>query len=396
VIHADHRISQPFPESETVSETVGVNGSPPAREGSRGATVSRFPPIGKTVRETVAVAAPSASAGHSSVLVFQTAADFAAEDEPSAGMVLGYDDDDAAFVAGGTVIVFGKGGGGKTTLITDVAYHLATGTCWHGLNVPKALRVAIIEQDGPRGRFRRKQRAKLAAWQGDDPGDRLQILSEPWAGLRLSNEADRAALGEYITESEVEVLIAGPIASLGMIGGGTPDEVAAFEAHLQALRDLIDEPLLVILLHHTNQRGQISGAWDRVPDTLMYVVNTGRATRLVWQKARDASTLHAASWKLRWAEGMSFELDDTPDVTEDDIEAGILAAALANPGKSWAIVAKPVTGNAKTKADVRDRMLADGRLVNTGKGQAFALWHPDDVVEDEQSTLPTEEKDRTE
>ena len=118
------------------------------------------------------------------------------------------------------------------------------------------------------------------------------------------------------------MLIAGPIVSLGMIGGGTPDEVAAFEAHLQALRDLLERPLLVVLLHHTNQRGQISGAWDRVPDTLMFVVNTGKGTRLTWQKARDSSTLHAAAWKLRWAEGMSFELDDTPELTEDDIEEG--------------------------------------------------------------------------
>jgi hypothetical protein len=70
--------------------------------------------------------------------------------------------------------------------------------------------------------------------------------------------------------------------------------------HLQALRDLLERPLLVILLDHTNQRGQISGAWDLVPDTLMFVVNTGKGTRLVWQKARDSSTLHAASWKLKW------------------------------------------------------------------------------------------------
>ena len=39
----------------------------------------------------------------------------------------------------------------------------------------------------------------------------------------------------------------------------------------------------------------------------------------MWQKARDSLTLHAASWKLRWAEGMTFELDDIPDQTEDDI-----------------------------------------------------------------------------
>jgi hypothetical protein len=178
-----------------------------------------------------------------------------------------------------------------------------------------------------------------------------------------------------------------------MIGGGTPDEVAAFEAHVQALRDLLDRPLLVILLHHTNQRNQISGAWDRVPDTLIFVVNTGKGTRVVWQKARDSSTLHAASWKLRWADGMAFEMDDRADVTEDDIEEGILAAALANPGKPWRTIAEPVKGNATAKADVRNRLISEGRLVDRGKGQAFALWHPDDLDEDEQSSLLDAEAD---
>ena len=175
------------------------------------------------------------------------------------------------------------------------------------------------------------------------------------------------------------MLVAGPIVSLGMIGGGTPDEVAAFEAHLQALRDLLERPLLVVLIHHTNQRGQISGAWDRVPDTLMFVVNTGKGTRLVWQKARDSSTLHAAAWKLRWAEGMAFELDDTPEQTEEDIEEAILAAVLKNPGTPWTPVRESVKGNGTTLMAVRDRLIGEGRLVNRGKGQAFALWHPDDV-----------------
>jgi AAA domain/RepB DNA-primase from phage plasmid len=371
---------KPIPRSESVSESVGGTGSSPPSDGGRTEPIPPIPYVRESVRESVAVPPPSAPPVE---VVFQSAAAFAEEDEPNAEMILGYDDDDAAFVAGGTVVIFGKGGGGKTTLINDISCHLSTGTDWQGLKAPKARRVAVVESDGPRGRFRRKIRAKLAAWTGDDPGDNLVFLTEPWGQLKLSREDHRAALAAYINEHKVDVLVAGPIVSIGMIGGGTPDEVAAFEAHLQALRGLLDRPLLVVLLHHTNQRGQISGAWDRVPDTLMFVVNTGKSTRLVWQKARDSSTLHAASWKLKWAEGMSFELDDSPDVTEDDIEEAILAAVAANPGKSWTAVAKPVKGNAKTKATIRDRLIAEGRLVNRGKGQSFALWSPDDLEDEE-------------
>jgi hypothetical protein len=177
-----------------------------------------------------------------------------------------------------------------------------------------------------------------------------------------------------------------------MIGGGTPDEVSAFEAHLLALRALLERPLAVWLIHHQNVRGQISGAWDRVPDTLIRLVAIGNGqARLVWQKARDSSTLHGTSWKLKWTPGSSFEIDETPDVTEEDIAAGILAAVFANPGASWNKVDSTVKGNATTKRQVRDRLIADGQLVNRGKGKAFAL-HP----RDDETLLPADELKRLE
>ncbi len=53
-------------------------------------------------------------------------------------------------------------------------------------------------------------------------------------------------------------------------------------------------------------------------------------------------------------------------------------------------MSKPVKGNTETKAVIRDRLIAEGRVLNRGKGQAFALWHSDDVDGldgDEQTTL---------
>jgi putative DNA primase/helicase len=318
---------------------------------------------------------PESNVGETCTFEFETAAEFAAVDEPSADMLLGYSDDDAAAVAGGTVVMFGAGGAGKTTLSLDVALHMAVGTGWQGLKVARPTRFLIVENDGPRGRFRRKVRAKLADWTGDPPGDRLIVLKTPWGLTSLARWDHREALAAYIREHKVDVLIAGPIVSLGMIGGGTPDEVSAFEAHLAELRALLERPLAVWLIHHQNVRGQISGAWDRVPDTLIRVVAIGHGhTRLVWQKARDSSTLHGTSWKLKWTPGSSFEIDETPDVTEEDIAAGILAAVLANPGASWNKVDPSVKGNATTKRQVRDRLFADGQLVNRGKGKKFELW----------------------
>ena len=207
--------------------------------------------------------------------------------------------------------------------------------------------------------------------------------------MSFSDAVDRERLAAYLNEAGVDVLIAGPIVSLGMIGGGTPDEVALFEAHLAALRELLERPLLVVLLHHTNQRGQISGAWDRVPDTLLLVVNTGKATRLRWEKARNSSALHATSWKLKWSDGLTFELDETPDTTEDEIEEGLLASALANPGEGWRTIAKSVRGNARDEKRTFATGCSGSDLVNLGTGSAMRIHHADDVEPDvlEQITL---------
>jgi hypothetical protein len=323
--------------------------------------------------------------------VFEAAQAFADEDEQSAEMLLGYGPDEAVAVADGTIVFYGSGGAGKTTLTLDLTVHVTTGNGWLGLKVARPLRVLVIENDGPRGRFRRKVRAKLAAWEGDPPGDRLIVLKTPWGETSLARADHREALAEFIREHEVDVLLAGPIVSLGMIGGGTPDEVSAFEAHLRALRALLDRPLSVWLIHHENVRGKISGAWERVPDSLVRVVGAGNGhTRLMWEKMRDSSTLHETSWKLDWAPGQSFEIDDTPDLTEEEIVEGIVAAVLANPGASWNTVDKATKGNAETKRQLRDRLIVSGELVNRGKGRRFALWAAEDAPEGagaEQTTL---------
>jgi hypothetical protein len=323
------------------------------------------------------------------VFSFATAEQFSAVEETSAEVLLGDDETEAAMVAGGIWINFGDGGAGKTTLELDRALHLVTGSPWLGLPVPRKLNVLIVENDGPRGPFRKKIAQKLATWQGPDPEGRLHVLTEPWGHVNIANEDHRQQLAAYICDHEIDMLLAGPIVSLGMVGGGTPEEVAAFEEHVRALRELLDRPLAVSLIHHENVRGQISGAWTRVPDTLVQLTATGNGhTRLFWKKARWSSVLHGAAMKLNWAEGESFKLDETPETTDEEIAEAVVAASRANPGQSWNSY-KAVTGNAERKMQIRDRLIAEGQLVNRGKGRAFALYAADDeaLPPDEQEHL---------
>ena len=365
--------SKVFPAAETPLETPPLSASAlPLGNGSEEG-VSAFPPLRGETPSAETVPPPRGD------FSFSTAEEFAAVVEETAEVILGTDEQ-AAMVAGGTGITFGDGGAGKSTMELDKAMHLVTGRTWLGLEVPRKLSVLVVENDGPRGPFRKKIKAKLAAWDGPDPEGRLHVLKEPWGEVNIALEEHRQALAAYIREHGIDVLLAGPIVSLGMIGGGTPDEVAAFEEHLRRLRALLDRPLVVWLIHHENMRGQISGAWTRVPDTLAHVTATGPGkTRLFWKKARWSSDLHGATWKLHWAAGESFVLDDAPPTTDEEIADALLAAVQANPGGSWNVVLDAFNvGSGTKKAVVRDELLKAGRLVNRGRPGAFKLWHPDD------------------
>jgi hypothetical protein len=96
-------------------------------------------------------------------LDFEDAAVLAAEDEPGAAAFVG-DDENVLIPEDGDVMAYGDGGAGKTTLLIDLAVHLAAGDDWLGIPVGRKVRVALVENEGPRPPFRRKLRRKLRAW----------------------------------------------------------------------------------------------------------------------------------------------------------------------------------------------------------------------------------------
>lgn len=308
-----------------------------------------------------------------------TAEEFAAVTEPSAEPLMG-DRKTNVLPAAGLVVVFGDGGSGKTTLCLDGAFHLATGTAWLGVDIAQRRRVLWLENEGPRGNFREKWDAKITAWQGPPLDGHLRVVEEPWAAFTFEKELHREALAAVVVEHEIDVLIVGPVATLGIQGGGTPAEINDFVQLVEQTRRLVGRPLAVVLIHHENRAGQISGAWERVPDTLVHVTAQGHGkTRLLWKKTRWASDLHGTSWHLAWRPGESFELEDKPEVTEDTIADGILAAITANPGGSWSKIRDHVTGKTIDAQRIRDRLLAGGTIINTAARDGyFNLWHHDD------------------
>lgn len=311
-------------------------------------------------------------------LRFVTFEEFANATEDTAGALLG--DAGAAIIPeGGDVMVYGDGGAGKTTLVIDLACHLAAGDDWLGIHVSRPVRVAMIENEGPRPFLRAKLERKLNAWPGSPINDRATMLEAPWATLTLGDERHRDALAAAIRDMELDVVVIGPVTRAGMNEAGTLQETRDFSLLLGDVRRRSGRPIAFVLIHHENKTGAVSGAWEGAGDTLLHVQGQGHGhTRLHVQKARWASDYHAKTLKLAWTPGEGFQVSDEPDRSDDAIADEILEAVRANGGASWNTVDKTVAGKGDRLRAIRDRLLKGGHLVDAGGRSGMSLWHADD------------------
>ena len=245
---------------------------------------------------------------------------FAAVEEPGAEALVG--GEDAALIPeGGDVMVYGDGGAGKTTLTIDLGLHLAAGEPWLGIRVARPIRVLVIENEGPRPLFRAKLRRKLAAWAGPALEERVGIFEEPWGAITFTDPSWQSALAEAIRDGEIDALIAGPVTRLGMDEAGTLQQVRDFLRLVSEVRTQSGRRLVVILVHHENKGGAVSGAWEGSGDTLLHIEARGPGhTCLHVQKARWSSVHHGTTLDLAWTDGEGFTVED-PRNYHAEIEA---------------------------------------------------------------------------
>lgn len=232
--------------------------------------------------------------------------DFGAVDEVASEALLGTKAD-TILPADGILLMYGDGGAGKTTLTLDALAHLAGGRDWLGLEVRRPVGALVIENEGPRAKFRQIVEEKRLTLDGTGAEERLFVLDEPWSKFTLADAGLRADVAAIVNENELDAVTLGPLATVGMVGGGTPDEISAFERLIWELRSLIGRPVAFWIVHHENKSGDVSGAWERVPDTLVHVQAAGNGhTRLVFRKARWSSEYHGKTLALNWEDGRTF------------------------------------------------------------------------------------------
>jgi hypothetical protein len=238
---------------------------------------------------------------------------------------------DALLPSNGLLFMYGDGGAGKTTLSVDALAHLAAGASWLDTKVHRPIRTLLIENEGPRGPFREMLAAKLEKWKGDPFSHHVRILEEPWSKFTLAAAHFRAAIANEITEHQIDLVIVGPLASLGAKGAGTPDDVSEFNTLIVDLHSLTPRQFALWVVHHENKAGDVSGAWERLPDTLVHVSAQGNGrTRVHWRKVRWSSRMHNTSVVLLWDDG-GFTLEEA---RQRDYPAEI-TVAFKRSAKEW-------------------------------------------------------------
>jgi 5S rRNA maturation endonuclease (ribonuclease M5) len=255
--------------------------------------------------------------------------EYVAHPKGSPDALLG-DGDDVLLPVGGLLMVYADAGDGKTTADLDAVAHLASGTDWLGITVPRPVKVALIQNEGPAEPWRKKLERKLESWTGEPWQHNVLVLDEPHGGFDFRLPEDREAiLG--LRRQGVELVVADPTKWLGVEGGGTPSEIREFVALLKECGLHSGDPdkaMAFWLAHHENVRGEISGAWRADPDTVVHIEPDGaRRTKATWEKCRWSSGRHGQRMILAWADGEGFdvvEIPDRPTMEDDEVEKQVL------------------------------------------------------------------------
>jgi hypothetical protein len=295
---------------------------------------------------------------------FVPAAEFAADTAAHPFRALLGEDDDALLVEGGLHLLFGPEGAAKTTLSLDLAAHLAAWLAWLSYRVPRALRLVLIENEGPPAGLRRKLERKIETWTGPAWAERVLVYRDPWGELRLTDDDSRAALVHACEQHRADLVVAGPLLSLGAPTEGKPGDTQAFVDLLR--RDCGLGRWAYLLVHHWNKGGAISGDWGRHADTLLEATEgeAPETTRLAIRKQRWGHK-PPKPLVLQWIlDSEGYELFDTTaaKATDEDYEQRILDYLAEHPWATTDELENDVEGRAAELRRARRRLEEAGRV----------------------------------
>jgi hypothetical protein len=314
------------------------------------------------------VALVAAARSEAATLQVLPASDFLRLDFPAAEVLLGSSETIIYLARGLFLLMYGDGGSGKSTLTLDAVAHLAAGRDWLGIPVARASRVLMIENEGAAQLFQAKLADKAEQWDADPAWlENVRVYADPWGSFTFANPHTREALQRICDEEGVDLVVANPLFGVGGPGSGRPDETSAFIDWLKELGLGLGGPA-VWLLHHENKLGQVSGDWNRQPDTLISLVRDGDmpATKLKWEKTRWANRVPEGwrqKWLLEWiVEHKGYRVADVDlrGASDEELRGRIDAYLEQHPWASTNAILQAVDGS-------------DGRLRELLKSGRYAL-----------------------
>ncbi len=238
--------------------------------------------------------------------IFLTAHDFAASQFDPPDPLLGTAD--TAVIASGSLnLLAGRPGTGKTTLLLDMACHLAAGQDWPPRDddndkapapwtCSRPLKIAVIENEGPQEMFRAKVQDKLTRFPHSirEAGGAILIQSVNWGSFSFADRSIYERVRSELDAHEIDLVVGDPLASLGLEGVGSPAETLAFVNLLKPLG--LGTYRAFLFLHHFRERvekgedevARISGAWGGHLDTLLTLSAAAQKdqSRLAYPKLR--------------------------------------------------------------------------------------------------------------
>jgi hypothetical protein len=298
--------------------------------------------------------------------------DFLATTIEKTGVLLG-DATDKVLPANGFALVYGKGAAGKTTLTMTAIAALCSATPWLGIPVPRASNVLMIENEGPKGPFIEKIERFADSWDGPDFLHNVSFYEEPWGRFNLADRGMRDDLLAYTRDQKIDLVVAGPLRGLGMNGPGAPSETDAF---LDLLKEAgLGTEVAWWIVHHVNKAGQVSGDWDRHPDTLIrYAYEGKRRNRLIWEKIRWGDQ-GREPLVLEWLDhGVGYRVVDTTpeEVNWDELRDQIAAVIADKPGCSQNDIFEALKGKRSYIGKAVNQLLEQGRIEDRGTGKKGA------------------------
>lgn len=191
---------------------------------------------------------------------------------------------------GGSLIITGPSGIGKSTLATSMAVHWAAGAPWHGIEVRRPLKIAVVQAENDQGDLAEMFRGAAKMAERDFAPDDRMIMARNLLFFRQSEKVGEEFcrwLEEVIRESGADVVFIDPL--LSYVGGDISKQEVASQFFRTWLQPVLNRTgAIAILVHHTGKTSSDAKARSHWQESDYSYIGIGSSEVTNWPRAMAA------------------------------------------------------------------------------------------------------------